>query len=70
VGYFDPQHLRDPAERERHEHLRLLLLVAEAQLRQGATVDVAALTRVAQDESLPARARRRAACVLARLVAP
>jgi hypothetical protein len=67
VGYFNPQHLRDPAERERDEDVRLLLMVAEANVRLGRPVPIAALTRVAQDETLPARTQRRAAVVLARL---
>jgi len=71
VGYFRPEHLpRDPEGRERRQDARLLLLVAEAQLRDPALVaqvDVGALARLAQDGSLPARTQRRAATALARV---
>lgn len=69
MGYFRPQDLRDPAERERDEDVRLLLMVSETNLRLGRhrLLRVPDLERVARDETLPPRARRRAAVVLARV---
>jgi hypothetical protein len=69
VGYFNPAHLRDPAERERADDVRLLLMVSEANLRLGRAdlMHIDALERVAGNEGQPVRARRRAAAVLARI---
>lgn len=57
------------AERDRRRDARLAVRVAEAWIRLGrpGKADLAALGRVATDEALPARTRRRAAAVLARV---
>src|SRR5262245_8881554 len=68
--YPRPDRLRDPAERERHEDVRLLLMVTEAQVPLGLEVpaaSMAALERVAQDETETPRYQRCAATVLARV---
>lgn len=70
MGYFRPDQLpRDPEGRERRQDVRLLLMVSEANLRLGRhhLLRVPDLEGVAQDETLPVRAQRRAATVLAQL---
>lgn len=71
MGYFRPDQLpRDPAAQERLRDARLLVMVAQAQLRDPATrglIDVAALMKVVQELGIPLRTRRGAAATLARL---
>lgn len=71
MGCIRPDQLpRDPAATERRRDARLLVGVARARLRDPATrsrIDIAALTRRAQDHSVPERTRQGAAATLARM---